>query len=515
MIATDTPSSRCWLTVSQAINSMYLWYSEAAKCYVYLEDVISEADIGSCGWIARGWTLQELLASKDVTFYGNRWQRLGTKQELASTLTAATRIPETVLRGDDFSRYSVAQRMSWAAGRRTMRPEDRAYSLLGIFDVNMPMLYGEGKKAFRRLQEEIIKQADDHSIFAWQMCSDGEPGLLADSPDSFWDCSGVKSLSSRKGRSSYAVTNRGLSIKLAAVMFKVDTYLVRLECVDEHLNEGSPDVAHEDFRLGIFLRRLGEDDQYARVMYNNKTFAQQRAAAWNDDTWGRFRTGQPVEDVHFHVRQSFAPDASPWDRFHRVSGFRIASSELLEQQHGKDRHQVTAKGWDPQERIMSLPDGEFGTGTIGELDIKAQGMKIRLIKLGFDFDFNPVCFVAWSGAEHDHRTDTLNRHGALNKHTAREDAEWTPEERAQLPGYWQRTPIDNLAWNEIRMREAKPLPQHPGLWALKGDRIDGLNVSLGGLGNISIQRVKYCGMLLWDVHVENINKSSNFLRRIF
>ena len=63
----------------------------------------------------------------------------------------------------------VVERMSWAAMRSTQRPEDVAYCLLGIFNVNMAILYGEGEAgAFRRLQDEIIKNSFDQTLFAWR-----------------------------------------------------------------------------------------------------------------------------------------------------------------------------------------------------------------------------------------------------------------------------------------------------------------------------------------------------------
>ncbi|KAI6022051.1 heterokaryon incompatibility protein-domain-containing protein, partial [Pisolithus marmoratus] len=171
--------------LSEAINSMYRWYRNAQRCYVYLSDVDASAfpteqDFSKFGksngwpvWFSRGWTLQELIAPKEVEFFNKNWVSIGTKQELTSTLEEITRIPSKVLRDgqvlstEPWRRPCVAQVMSWAADRTTSRVEDRAYSLLGLFDVNIPLLYGEGSKAFQRLQLEIIRVSSDHSIFAW------------------------------------------------------------------------------------------------------------------------------------------------------------------------------------------------------------------------------------------------------------------------------------------------------------------------------------------------------------
>jgi hypothetical protein len=122
-------------------------------------------------WFTRGWTLQELVAPNRVRSYSQQWLCWGEKQELLEPLSRITQIDEAVISNrESLPLTSVARRMSWAAGRTTTRVEDRAYSLLGIFDVNLPLLYGEGRKAFQRLQEEIIRTASrvDHSILAWK-----------------------------------------------------------------------------------------------------------------------------------------------------------------------------------------------------------------------------------------------------------------------------------------------------------------------------------------------------------
>ncbi|KAI5995226.1 hypothetical protein EDC04DRAFT_1211939 [Pisolithus marmoratus] len=159
---------------------MYRWYQNAQVCYAYLHDVEESAfptkpddskfdrSNGWPEWFMRGWTLQELIAPKQVEFFNKGWVYIGNKQRLAPTLEDITSIPhEVLMNGLAAKRLSVAQIMSWAAERETKRVEDRAYSLMGLFGVNMPMLYGEGKKAFQRLQLEIIRTSSDHSIFAW------------------------------------------------------------------------------------------------------------------------------------------------------------------------------------------------------------------------------------------------------------------------------------------------------------------------------------------------------------
>ncbi|PIL27085.1 hypothetical protein GSI_10224 [Ganoderma sinense ZZ0214-1] len=163
--------------LSEAIVSMYRYYSLAEVCYAYLRDVptASEDDLYTpesafrkSRWHKRGWTLQELIAPSSVVFLSCTWEILGVKADLADLLEWITRVPAAVLKLDKRpSAHCVAARMSWAANRETTRPEDEAYCLMGIFGIFMPPLYGEGRNAFVRLQEEILRQIDDPSIFAW------------------------------------------------------------------------------------------------------------------------------------------------------------------------------------------------------------------------------------------------------------------------------------------------------------------------------------------------------------
>ncbi|KIM59673.1 hypothetical protein SCLCIDRAFT_57695, partial [Scleroderma citrinum Foug A] len=167
--------------LSEAINSMYRWYENAQVCYAYLHDVLDSpfpvahdseryatAKSDWPEWFSRGWTLQEMIAPSNVQFFNKNWQHIGDKRTLARTLELITGVPEHVLTDGLYGNQPcVAQIMSWAADRTTTRVEDRAYSLMGLLGVNMPMLYGEGKKAFHRLQLELIRTSNDQSIFAW------------------------------------------------------------------------------------------------------------------------------------------------------------------------------------------------------------------------------------------------------------------------------------------------------------------------------------------------------------
>ncbi|XXG99222.1 hypothetical protein Hte_005559 [Hypoxylon texense] len=199
--------------LSEAINSMFRWYREADICYVYLADyehgAVPEEQLPKCEWFTRGWTLQELLAPYDVRFYDKTWEFVGDKNSFADLVSKITSIPVPALSGEDeLSTYSVAQRMSWAATRITTRIEDMAYCLLGLFDINMPLLYGERYKAFFRLQKEILENVHDLTVLAWNPSADRrkipDRGVLARSPLDFKSSSDVLGLDMGSNRCSVA-----------------------------------------------------------------------------------------------------------------------------------------------------------------------------------------------------------------------------------------------------------------------------------------------------------------------
>lgn len=163
--------------LSEAIISMFRWYSNATKCYVYLSDVIRPVpdadhanplpryeDLKTSRWFTRGWTLQELVAPASVEFYTKDRKMIGNKVSLEQDIHEITKIPVEALRGSSLASFTTIERLSWTSSRQTSREEDMAYSLLGIFDVNIPPLYGEGKeKALSRLREAIDKNLKGES----------------------------------------------------------------------------------------------------------------------------------------------------------------------------------------------------------------------------------------------------------------------------------------------------------------------------------------------------------------
>ncbi|KAF2423672.1 HET-domain-containing protein [Tothia fuscella] len=219
--------------LTEALNSMYKWYCDAGLCITYLVDVHKAAGTGDesrgaatsesqadtfreSRWFNRVWTLQELIACKIRRFYASDWSEITAHslgENIITLCSQITSIPAEALWDlRPLSSYCIAERMSWAAHRHSTRPEDITYSLMGIFRVNMPILYGEGhQSAFRRLQEEIMKKSFDTTLFAWRGHYESS-GLLARSPADFaktpelglW---GVASLS------PFSMTNVGVVIR--------------------------------------------------------------------------------------------------------------------------------------------------------------------------------------------------------------------------------------------------------------------------------------------------------------
>jgi len=155
--------------LQEAINSMFRWYQKATKCYVYLSDVSQptvntdddfsdlpyEQAFLKSRWFTRGWTLQELLAPKIIEFFSKERVKIGNKISLERYIAEVTGIPIKALRGDLFT-FSISERLSWQESRKITRKEDKAYSLLGICGVYIPLIYGEGEKnAYKRLREAV------------------------------------------------------------------------------------------------------------------------------------------------------------------------------------------------------------------------------------------------------------------------------------------------------------------------------------------------------------------------
>jgi len=245
--------------LTEAINSMFQWYASARVCYAFLSDLRSDDGIDAltgCRWFTRGWTLQELIAPKTLRFYDESWVLRGTKLDHAALVSEITSVDESILlRHKGLDSIPVGRRMSWAAGRQTTRLEDMAYSLLGIFGVNMPLIYGEGEKAFMRLQEEIIRQNNDLSIFLWtSKCGNRYRGILGQSPDEFRCARSIVRLSVTPSLENpeYIMTNKGVRINISLSAGR-DGLLILWA---NHVDDGNA--------YGVYLRPCG-DGIYVRV----------------------------------------------------------------------------------------------------------------------------------------------------------------------------------------------------------------------------------------------------------
>jgi hypothetical protein len=351
----------------ESINSMFRWYKDSAVCLVYLNDVqplgtddiivdtqVTRSSAGNaftkCRWATRGWTLQELVAPSSVRFYYQDWSLMGDKREFIEELSDATGIPIFVLENSDIGEVSLAERMSWASERQTTRVEDMAYCLLGIFDIQMPLLYGEGEKAFIRLQEEILRSTDDYSLFAWKARSNiprsAYRGLLARSPSEFRDCGSIER---DNGTSVFPLNSTSLGIRIQ-LEFLPDPnskdksrYIAMIGC-SNNMNQ----------RLGIYVKCLDTVNQYARV---------EPGALVPIDDWP---TGQ-LRTIYIRQKLRIPPDFyTPELRCFRVQR-RIADRSIPPL---RITHAFPPEFWSQDCHELRIP--EHGNKFLGVLFVRAQ-----------------------------------------------------------------------------------------------------------------------------------------------
>jgi hypothetical protein len=327
--------------LSEAINAMFDWYHGAEVCYAYLCDVSNGGDWQShyeedsafrkSKWFTRGWTLQELLAPGTVVFFDKDWVEIGTKSSLSSLLSQITRIKDLA----KFKSASVAQKMSWASKRQTTRVEDNAYCLAGLFDINIHPMYGEGERAFIRLQLEILKTSDDESIFAWEYNKPPRRyprGLLAMSPLAFKDSGDIiRRQGADEERPPYSMTNKGLRVEfllynpeiiikpLVKIVF-AGTVLAPLNCAREdtgalialYLTPGKGDTYFRYYMkdlVSISPLQLGTNCMGRKVLYveqsDAKDYSRNKApsiAQFSIQANSLAKNGVYISDRIFHER---------------------------------------------------------------------------------------------------------------------------------------------------------------------------------------------------------------------
>jgi len=408
--------------LSEAINSMYKWYQKANICYAYLSDVSSidgdNRPFENSAWFTRGWTLQELLAPSQVLFLDNSWRCIGLKNEdhIRHRVSRITGIPVLALRRFFSQEYCVAQKMSWASHRRTTREEDQAYCLLGIFEVNIPLLYGEGLRAFTRLQEEIIRACSDCSIFFWSGQPSDTCAMLAESPacfkplivderkkpytsvvyeptkpNRFNDCN-EPSFDSTSFTLSYA----GLSITATLHPWFYNTYLadlgslVFIQIDPESLSDFG---RSEGDSIYVFLTRQKGRDVFSRTPIDGRTCI----------------LGSAVSDLTSSISQSFS-------RTRRILIERILppSFGTLSKSTGFlcELPESIPSGKHGETLLLEVPTREC-YGFLGYVSFRTRNLELVMLALGFDFDYNPVCIAATWNQLADDKPDIFNDKSVL------------------------------------------------------------------------------------------------------
>lgn len=284
--------------LDEAIRSMFRWYHQAHICIVHFAGAssISELDLEGDEWFTRGWTLQELLAPKKIKFYGKDWQELSDKRNdkendhLMEIISRITNIPRHDLTSFKPGTKNIRERMFWASRRHTTRVEDLSYCLIGIFDVNLPIAYGEGDWAFYRLMEVIIQRCDEWGIFAWAgtPSSHGRTNAICQSPECYLEIQTerfpAESATKVHGDTSFTLSRRGLLLWLMIaigdlratekanhyefnISHTLDTDRPDFEPVQVQISTEDLEIDRDEWAIGILNYRAAEesDEGYGKL----------------------------------------------------------------------------------------------------------------------------------------------------------------------------------------------------------------------------------------------------------
>lgn len=336
--------------LSEAINSMFYWYRSSAICFAYLSDLQAtkpgSPQLHKCRWFTRGWTLQELIAPRKIEFYDAKWNMIGTKKSLEDRLYRITGISKEVLReGKLMTTVPIAKRMAWASSRETTRIEDTAYSLMGIFNVNIPLLYGERENAFQRLQEEIVRTTHDSTIFAWQSrgYSHKYSGIFAKSPREFViggdDMQSSTHLNTDE--EEFSITNKGV---------KMSTSLLY---TDEHpglyilpIGQGRVSWGKDKLTMGIYLAKFGND---SFVRARHKTF----------HTFEGLKSHKRLDEQVIYILKTMDENTHDSVRRRRCSAIYFDFCSTI----GVSK--VTPKSlWDSQRKTMLIPTTDMSSAFV-------------------------------------------------------------------------------------------------------------------------------------------------------
>ncbi|MCJ1242239.1 hypothetical protein MMC14_010246 [Varicellaria rhodocarpa] len=329
--------------LSEAINTMFRWYRKAEKCYVYLSDVSSHKRdndgqtqqtwlpaFRTSRWFTRGWTLQELLAPALVEFFSREGELLGSKKTLEGRIQDITGIPISALQGAQLSDFNVGERMQWAMKRNTRRIEDKVYCLLGIFDVFMSPIYGEGENAFIRLKDKIGKsyrsQLDEigQTFFTSKSYHlgyhDANPTSITTEETSLRDCRrnlltslSFDQMDSRRStiKSAYSTTCKWL-LKHSAYVDWIDPNKLHQHHGFLWIN-GKPGAGKSTLMKFAHAYADRERPEYEIIV---SFFFNARGDNLERSTIGMYRA------LLFHLLKEAADLQMVWDEFHSSSGYQ-------------------------------------------------------------------------------------------------------------------------------------------------------------------------------------------------
>lgn len=441
--------------LSEAINSMYRYYSDAKVCYSYLIDVdlsnniAIETQFVQSSWFTRCWTLQELLAPQAVEFYDKDWMNIGTRLTLCEEIAEASGIHLSVFTTRfEPEEWSIAQRMSWASKRAATRVEDVAYSLLGIFDVNIPLLYGEGGKAFLRLQEEIIRRTSDHTIFGWSTIDENSAALtytnlLAISPYAFKNDSNLVAKSFDDAR-AYTITNLGLEISLPVIPWAPNVLLAGLNC-----------TRNSQDRIYMFIWQKPDTAHVCvRAIYN----------------------GLVCIDQHRHFLSSAYLTLTI--AIHLASSTRILFDMLRANQHPyfvwrPGNSNLHLRLHDSTDDVLSLEDSfhltDYGPvyGFAGILVLRRRlrssvHVELGFVKVGLDLQLNPFCIIS------DHTYMNMG----LPAWSQDIGLIYTDDKDINTKTFWECAGLEESGWimPDSQLSQAPASKTKHGVWAFKGHR---------------------------------------------
>ena len=307
------------------------------------------------------------------------WRPLGDKVSLCAQISDASSISLEVLEGKcKIEDRSIAERMSWASKRDTTRVEDKAYCLLGIFKINMPLIYGEREKAFIRLQEEILKHCFDQSIFAWSGVKDDRPRLLATSPAAFNKSHGIERHGNQTAISMTTYGTHAIELSVGLYQWKAYTYLAKLNCARKNGNE----------RMAIFLCQIPGRREYVRIKVDG------------EEDLRAVSNGLPFFERHITVIERMDPTFEVDIHTTQLNfGFRICSRLFRRRPIYTIYKGEEEATWNPTENVLVLEDGKRCAGhALGAVLFENRNEGIRVIRCGFDVESNPFCLIATAKA---------------------------------------------------------------------------------------------------------------------